>query len=274
MNKPRISVIMSVYNSERYLREAFESILNQTFSNFEFIIVDDGSTDKSWEMLKEFKVKDSRIKLIKNENNIGLTKSLNKALRICRGEYIARQDADDISLPNRLEKELSFLEKNREYGILGSAYREKDEEKDTVNKPKVMLCLRDKEIRKNIIKFNPFCHSSVLFRKKIIGTIGYYNEQFKYSQDYELWFRILKYHKGANLEDVLIYRRLFSVNISNKRLRKQIIYAIKAKIFGISSLKLPFYYYLYILGDLIRLILPLWAVQPLEKIKTKYDFYS
>jgi len=118
MDRPKISVIMSVYNGEKYLREAIESILNQTFRDFEFIIINDGSTDKTSEILSSYN--DPRIVIINNKRNIGLTKSLNKGLKMVKGEYIARQDADDVSLPERLERMVNFLDMNRDVGLLGS----------------------------------------------------------------------------------------------------------------------------------------------------------
>src|SRR3990167_10971452 len=108
--KPKISVIMSVYNGMPFLKEAVASILKQTYRNFEFIIVDDGSRDKSWEYLKS--LKDTRIKLLKNGRNLGLAASLNKALKKAKGDFIARMDADDVSFPQRLETQIKFLEKN------------------------------------------------------------------------------------------------------------------------------------------------------------------
>lgn len=261
---------MSVYNGEKYLREAIESILNQTFSNFEFIIINDKSSDRTWEILEGWSKKDPRIKIARNKKNIGLTKSLNKALKIARGEYIARQDVDDISLFGRLEKELCFLEENKEYGLVGTAFMEIDKGKKLIGKlgrQRTKLLRDDQNIRRNIIKFNPFCHSSVMFRKEVIEKVGGYNEKFLYAQDYEFWIRIIKYYKVANLQEVLVYKRYFSNMISNAYLRKQSLYAIKAKIFGIKTLGFPVYNYLYLYKDIIRFMLPLSARKFIRYIK-------
>ena len=118
MKNPKVTVLMSVYNGEKYLQEAIDSILEQTFKDFEFLIINDGSTDKTGEILESYH--DLRIKIINNEKNIGLTKSLNKGLKLARGEYIARQDADDISMPERLEKEVEFLETHQDYAVVGA----------------------------------------------------------------------------------------------------------------------------------------------------------
>jgi glycosyltransferase involved in cell wall biosynthesis len=115
---PRISVVMSVYNGEKYLRQAIESILQQTYTDFEFIIIDDGSTDSSREIIQSYD--DKRIRLVINEQNIGLTKSLNKGIRLAKGEFIARMDADDISLPQRFEKQVAYLDSHPEVGVLGT----------------------------------------------------------------------------------------------------------------------------------------------------------
>ena len=115
---PKITVLMPVYNGEKYLKESIESILKQTFRDFEFLIINDTSTDESEKIIRSFK--DSRIKLIKNEKNIGLTKSLNKGLDLAKGEYMARMDADDISLPKRLEIQVAFMDKNPKIGVIGA----------------------------------------------------------------------------------------------------------------------------------------------------------
>ncbi|HKQ33129.1 MAG TPA: glycosyltransferase family A protein, partial [Thermodesulfobacteriota bacterium] len=119
---PKVTVLMTVYNGEKFLNEAIDGILNQTFRDFEFLIINDGSTDGSREIIKSYK--DPRINLVDNESNIGLTASLNRGLSLAGGEYIARQDADDISLPERLEKQISILERNPDIALLGSWYLE------------------------------------------------------------------------------------------------------------------------------------------------------
>src|SRR3990172_12530717 len=120
MNNPVITVLMSAYNAEKYLREAIESILNQTFKDFEFIIINDCSTDKTKKIIEEYANKDARIKLINNATNLGLTKSLNIGLKEARGEYVARLDADDVALPERLEKQYEFMNKNRDITLTGA----------------------------------------------------------------------------------------------------------------------------------------------------------
>ena len=206
-DNPKISVIMSVYNGEKYLREAIESILNQTFTDFEFIIVNDGSTDNSLEIIKSYN--DERIKIINNEKNIGLTKSLNKALAQARGEYIARQDADDISLPSRFEEQIKYLEEHPDVVLLGTSSYNIDESGKIIGK-KIALA---KPTMGNLFKENQFIHGSVMFKKEVVDELGYYNELFNYSQDYELWLRIANHYPVRNLTQRLYKSRSHSENI-------------------------------------------------------------
>ncbi|MBA7489541.1 hypothetical protein ES702_00075 [subsurface metagenome] len=206
-NNPKITVVMPVYNGEKYLKEAIESILNQTFTDFEFIIINDGSTDSSFEIIQNYE--DERIKIINNEKNIGLTKSLNKALKVARSEYIARQDADDVSLPNRFERQTRYFEKYPELALVGTSIYEIDENGNTIGKN---IALTNPGI-KNLLRGNKFTHGSVMFKKKVIDRLGGYNESLKYAQDYELWLRIAKHYEVRNLPDTLYQLRSHSKKI-------------------------------------------------------------
>lgn len=206
---PRISVVMSVYNGEKYLREAIESILRQTFTDFEFIIVNDGSTDSSLEIIQSYP--DERIRLINNEKNIGLTKSLNKALKLAGGEYIARQDADDISLPNRFEEQMKYFEEHPETALLGTSFYRIGRDGEVIGK-RIALANPDNKLRQE----NQFMHGSVMFRKEVIDNLGGYNELIRYSQDYELWLRIAKHYQTRNLTRVLYQFRHHDDNIRLK----------------------------------------------------------
>jgi len=220
MEIPKISVIMSVFNGEEYLEESIKSILNQTFKDFEFIIVNDGSTNRTEEILEKYQSKDPRIKIIVNEENIGLTKSLNKAIDISRGKYIARQDADDISLPQRLEKQVEFLETHNEIKVLGTFGYKIDKDGDILAEQTLPISLE--QIKKTLIKTNPFIHSSVMMEKEIIDRVGKYNEKFRTSQDYELWFRILRIAKGYNLPLFLVKKRYHKDMISLKKDKEEL----------------------------------------------------
>lgn len=214
---PRISVVMSVYNGEKYLEEAIQSILRQTYQDFEFIIVNDCSTDKTSEILKSFK--DSRIKVINNPENMGLTKSLNKGVKNAKGKYIARMDADDISLPHRFETQIKFLEENPEYALVGSSFYQIDDTGKTVFWTKVLI--RDAEIRRDLKRQNWFGHGSVLIRKSAFIECNGYDEDFKYAQDYDLWLRISERFKIANIEEPLYCWRLSTDGITITKKKEQ-----------------------------------------------------
>ncbi len=226
MKVPKISVIMSVYNGESYLTESVNSILNQTFKDFEFIIINDGSVDKTFEILN--KITDERVKIILNKKNKGLTASLNKCLKVARGKYIARMDADDISEPLRLEKEFNFLEKNREYGVVGTfikIFNQNTGEYIFQKKP-----VKNSEIKEFLKHDNCLAHGTVLIRKEALESSGHYDERMLQSQDYELWFRISRNWKLANIPEYLYTWRDHCGNISTEKKNEQMHYVEYAKI--------------------------------------------
>ena len=199
MNKaPQISVIMPVYNGEKYLKEAIESILDQTFRDFEFIIINDGSTDKTAEIIKSFN--DARIQLI-NQKNAGIILSLNRGISESRGKYIARMDADDISLPERLEKEYRFLEQNPKYGIVGTTFLIINKNNQVIGVNAVLL--ENEDLKKEIIIETTFGHGTVMMRKSVLDTVGYYNPKALHAEDFDLWTRFAEKSKMANLSEVL-----------------------------------------------------------------------
>jgi glycosyltransferase involved in cell wall biosynthesis len=213
MKNPKVTVLMSVYNGEKYLNEAIDSILGQTFKDFEFLIINDGSTDKTAEILKSYN--DPRIKIINNEKNIGLTKSLNKGLKLARGEYIARQDADDISCDNRLERQIKFLDKNLDIAIVGTNYFRINEKGDIIQKIKRQE--KDKNIKKYLLSGNQLGHGTIMFRKSCFEKVGFYREEFKFAQDYDLVLRFSEKYKLANIPETLYKWRINSNSVSVSR---------------------------------------------------------
>jgi glycosyltransferase involved in cell wall biosynthesis len=204
--KPQISVIMPVYNGEKYLKEAIESILNQTFKDFELILINDGSTDSSEKIIKSFT--DERIVYIDNGKNLGLAASFNAGIDAARGQYIARMDADDISLPTRFEKQFSYLERKPHIGIVGSGIVIIDENgrKMAVHKrPKSHL-----EIKFSSLFSSPMYHPTVMGRAEIFRS-HHYNDTFSNSEDYELWSRLLfgTSTRFANFREPLIKYRVY-----------------------------------------------------------------
>jgi hypothetical protein len=206
---PKISVIMSVRNGERYLRNATESILNQTMTDFEFIIINDGSTDGTKAVLESFH--DARMRIVHQEN-IGLTESLNKGLAMARGAYIARMDADDVSHERRLEKESAFLDSNREVGLVGTFGIRIDEN----GKDGHLLSFpaTDGELRESLRSGCPFLHGSVLYRKECIVRVGNYRKKIGPAEDYDLWWRISEHFSLANIGEPLYKYRVVSSGVS------------------------------------------------------------
>lgn len=234
MNNPKISVIMAVYNSEKFLSESIESILNQTFRDFEFVIIDDCSTDKSLGIIQKYSKKDDRIVVIENENNIGLTKSLNKGVKIAKGNYIARIDADDTALNNRFEVQYNFLEKNKDIFLVGTgAYNfssSVNATTTTIHKP-----LTDHlDIKKELYNKNCIYHPTIMFRNE--GFL--YREKFFYAQDYDFYLLLLSKNKNLlNIAEPLNKYRINDGAISWANKGKQKLFADKAKEFYQQRLK-------------------------------------
>jgi glycosyltransferase involved in cell wall biosynthesis len=201
---PKISVVMSVYNGDGYIRPAIESILNQTFKDFEFIIIDDGSTDSTNDIISCYD--DRRIILIEQENR-GLSPSLNTGIRIASGEYIARMDADDISHIERFEKQIQFMDSNPEYVMVGTNAIVMDRE-GTVIHPLVHPT-KDSEIRRMLLRGNAFVHGTVLFRRDVSMKAGLYDEDFfQLSEDLLFWRKVSEFGLLANLSECLYSYRL------------------------------------------------------------------
>lgn len=215
---PKISVVMPVYNAQAYLQEAIESILNQTFTYFEIIIVDGSSTDKSYEIIQKYAKADIRIVAIKTEKNLGLIKTLNMAIGIAKGKYIARMDADDISLPDRLIKQFDYMENNPEIGISGGTMQIIDNKGKSIGVRKYHL--NDEQIRKNIFRYSPFSHPLIIIRRAILDKSGFYDQNYNHAEDYELYFRIGEYSKFGNLDATLLKYRVHNNSITISKIQK------------------------------------------------------
>ncbi|BCX89353.1 glycosyltransferase EpsE epsE [Methylomarinovum tepidoasis] len=215
---------MATYNGERYLEESIDSILSQTFQNFEFIIVDDASTDDTPRILKRYR-NHPKIRLLRNKNNLGLPASLNRAIDLACGHWIARQDDDDISYPNRLELQYNYILKNPEIVLLGTRAEFVDEELRTFAYWDVPESHKD--ILKKIKWENPFCHSTVIFNKRAIKDIGKYRDKFKYSEDLDLWLRVIEKFNTHNLPEYLgkVRRHKHSTSVShlNEQLAQHVL---------------------------------------------------
>ncbi len=220
MNKktsPTISVIMPVYNGEKYLREAIDSILNQTYTNFEFIILNDGSTDRSLKIIDEYAKKDTRIFVISRENR-GLIVSLNEGIQYAKGKYIARMDADDISLEKRFEKQLELIEE-KNVDICGCHYFAIDEQNKYID-TKIVPISSD-AININIAYSVPFAHGSVMMKKSLFEVYKYGMDNFNLAEDYGLWLNMYAGNvKFGNVDDFLFKYRDFSNSFSKTKIQK------------------------------------------------------
>lgn len=202
-----VSVLMPAHNAQRWLRASVESILCQSYTDFELIMIDDGSTDQTSEIVREFMEKDGRILMLRNSEKRGVSFSLNRALKQARGRYIARMDADDISLKHRLERQVAFMEANPEIGI-SSAWMSAL----NVNEGRIWkLPLTHDEIVTELFGNSPFYHPLTIIRTSLLKEHGLtYNEEFNDSQDYRLWADAVPLTRTANLPEVLLHYRIHS----------------------------------------------------------------
>jgi glycosyltransferase involved in cell wall biosynthesis len=213
MSKPRVTVLMCVFNGREFLSEAVESILVQTMPDFELLVIDDGSTDGSGELASAYR--DPRIRVLRNDSNVGLTRSLNRGLELAQADLIARQDADDISYPDRLMRQVTFLEEHPSVALVGTQSSQVD-----VNGRRSRLRGWPKStgklgIRWQLMFDNPFIHTSVMFRRSVVWEqLGGYQETFRTNQDFELWSRVAARHEVRNLPDMLVVLRMRPRSVS------------------------------------------------------------
>lgn len=221
MNRqPMVSVVMSVFNAGKYLRASVDSILAQSYTDFEFIIVDDGSGDSSWQILNGYK--DDRIRLLKNEKNSGLVYSLNRGLDEARGKYIVRMDADDISLPDRLKSQVEYMESQQGIDVCGSfiqTFRDGDE----IDEPCRRYPTDNAEI-KGLMIFNcGFAHPAVIMRRDFLEKHGYrYREEYRHAEDYDLWCNMMERAHFGNIPEVLLKYRLTKGSVSCNNAQAQL----------------------------------------------------
>jgi glycosyltransferase involved in cell wall biosynthesis len=226
-----VSVLMCVYNGESYLREAVNSILTQTFTDFEFIIIDDGSTDSTATILAEYEPKDARL-CIHHQTNQGLIASLNKGLELAQGKYIARMDADDVSLPERLAKQVDFLETHPEIDVLGTGVQILDGSGNT--SPTLQSPTGPDVLRWCLCFFSPITHPTVMMRRQIVKRVGGYSPDMLYAEDYDLWRRLSCVTRLSNLQDVLLHLRRHDANVSNRHASEQLQNSVRISCLMIS----------------------------------------
>lgn len=216
--KKKVTIFMPVYNGARFLAEAIESVLSQTFTGFEFIIIDDGSTDNTWSILKEYKKRDNRLIIKRYATNLGLSVRLSEGRSMANGEYFARMDADDICLPQRIAEQVNYLDRNQEISICGTWADVFDGEKHRIWK----YPLDHDSIYARMLFESTLVHPSVMMRLSDFNKHDiWYDANVKYGQDYELWSRSLEYLRFANIPYPLIKHRIHSEAIGLKRSREQ-----------------------------------------------------
>ncbi|HEV2915722.1 MAG TPA: glycosyltransferase [Pyrinomonadaceae bacterium] len=260
MADPKVTVLMSVHNGEKYLRQAVESILSQTFDDFEFLIIDDASTDRSAELIRSFG--DHRIKLLRNETRLGLTRSLNLGIGLARGQYIARMDADDISVPERLEKQVSFLDRHPSCSVVAARAAFMDELGNRVaDWPEDWQTTTSLEIYRQLPKTNCVAHPTTMLRAAIAKEYRYSENQV-YAQDHDLWLRLCADGKSIEkIDEALLRYRVHHSSITYvnnlgdyefKPIRTRLVY-LKNRLKALHLNSFDLTVGAYVLKDLIRL---------------------
>ena len=229
-NQPLVSVILPTHNRVKYIRKAIESVLGQTYRNLELIIINDGSDDKTSDVIHKFTERDQRVKNVKNEINIGLVKSLNKGITKSKGKYIARIDDDDFWCDKeKLEKQVRFLENNLDYVAVGGGVIKVNLNGKEVAKH--LLTEKNKDIKNAMLLNNSFVHSSVMFRKNAIDCVGGYNPELSSSnsEDWDLWLKLGKLGKFYNFQEYFVYYSQDYHNKTNHNIRNSAWVNIKLR---------------------------------------------
>lgn len=211
MYKKRVSVIIPCYNAEKYLCESVESIMNQSYTNLEIICIDDCSTDTTLAILEKLALKDDRIKVLHNSKNMKIANSLNRGLEYSTGEYIARMDADDIALPNRIEKQVDYLKKNKGTDICGTWCEKIDSEGKCIGK--IIYPLLHDDLKAMLLFNSCFAHPTVMFRRAVYQSVGGYKDIMPI-EDLEYWVRIVKGKRLANIPEILLKYRIHGNNVT------------------------------------------------------------
>lgn len=226
MDKFNISVVIPAYNASMYLQEAIESILRQTFGHYEIIIIDDCSSDNTWDIIQLFARKDLRIKAYQNEKNLGIAGNRNKGVALAKGKYLVWQDADDVSLPKRIEAQYHFMESHPKVGIVGG-YIE-------LFKGQTILGVRkypsnDLAIRNCIFRYSPIAQPAAMVRMAALRRVGEYNLKYPPAEDIDMTFRIGEHYDLANLQEIVVRYRESDTSATFKHLKKMEISTLEIR---------------------------------------------
>lgn len=264
---PIVSVIMATYNCEKTIRGSIDSIINQTFQDWEFVICDDCSTDNTYKILKEYETKHlNKFVILRNENNSKLSFSLNHCLDNCKGKYIARMDGDDISVEKRLEKQVKFLDTHPEYAMVGTAMRPFNEKGD-----RPVRYAKPEPDKNDMLNRSPFFHATIMMRKEAYDFIGRYlvSKRTTRAQDYDMWFRFFaKGLKGYNLQEPL-YRVLEDNKAIKRRTLETRYHEVQTRLIGYQLLHYPLYKYIYAFKPLLAALTPVAIMQWFHKVTDK-----
>lgn len=226
MTTPTVSVVMSVFNGERFLSESVESILAQTFADFEFLIINDGSTDKTTEILSSYTKLDSRVRVFAQQNR-GRAESLNAGIELAAGRYIARIDADDVAMANRLQEQVDFLKRHPNVGLLGGACELINDSGQVLQQTRCLL--DDSAIQSELLVGNPIWHPAVVMRKEVVVASGGYRKALLDADDYDLWLRMAERSQLANLPQIVLQYRIHSAQVSIQNMVHQTWCALAAR---------------------------------------------
>jgi len=240
---PLVSVVMPAYNAEKYISEAIESILNQSFKDFEFIIVNDASTDGTSSIIKKYAELDNRIIILNNEKNLNIAKSRNKGVEKATGKYIVTMDSDDRALPNRLQEQYDYLNLHKDVSISIGNINVMDENgvfQYTREYPK-----EDMELRSKVYKFNPFPNPTIMCRREVYEKVGKYDNQYVPIDDFDFWLRAGVYFKFGNCDKIVLNYRIAKKSASHSKIRRteKITFKLRWKAFKLG--------YKFTLGDFV-----------------------
>jgi glycosyltransferase involved in cell wall biosynthesis len=227
MTPPRVSVLIGVYNNATTLHRAIDSILAQTVTDLELLLIDDGSSDESPALIASAATRDSRVRTLTMPENVGISRSLNEGLRAARAPVVAVQDADDYSAPSRLERQLAVLDARPEVAVVGTRMHEVD---PSGRRLAPRTSFRAGEVNDVLMRFNPIPNTSAAFRRDVALALGGYDPRYRYSMEYDLWLRIAEKHVLVTLEDALSTRVMSGTNVAARAERAQTGEAIGIRI--------------------------------------------
>lgn len=260
--KPLVSIVLPVFNAQTHASEAIKSILRQTYSNFELIIIEDASTDKTRKVVREYT--DTRVRFLANTDHLGVTKSLNRGLEATKGEYIARMDADDIALPTRLETQVKFLENHPEIGVVGTGVELIDAKGKRIGIKG--FDQTHAQLKNTLLRRNPLIHPTVMFRRILIEDYGGYDEVLDGAEDYDLWLRLAKHTYIVNLPDLLLKYRIHQESVSYEYSDRLDTAFIKARWKSIWYYGYPVWHLIFMIKPIVSLFIPVAVKQKLYQL--------